>query len=175
LRPHRNLGPGHVRSTRSRPLDRPGFDPRPITRPIGSARSLVGRPRSLRTRSPGGSFPRRRLFGVGPNHRAAPRRLGKPCGCPPRSRERCVSSTSANQPAPRALVGFARFPLSLSRERSEVALDGAPSASVSRARSPRRGEGRAPLGTVLRKSGASSDAPPGTAFSAVREASGVCL
>jgi len=33
--------------------------------------------------------------------------------------------------------------------RSEEALDGAPSASVSHARSPRRGEGRAPLGTVL--------------------------
>jgi hypothetical protein len=104
-------GPGHVRSTRSRPLARAGFDPRPTTRPIGSTRSLVGRTRFLRTRSPGGSLPRRRPFGVGPNHRAAPRRLRKPCGCPPRSRERCVSSTSANQPAPRAPVDFARFPL----------------------------------------------------------------
>jgi len=45
--------------------------------------------------------------------------------------------------------GFVRLPLS--GERSEEALDGAPSASVSRARSPRRSEGRAPLGTVLRE------------------------
>jgi hypothetical protein len=134
----------------------------------GSARSLVGRatlPSHPFTRW---VLPRRRLVRRGRNHRATPRRLGKPCGCPPRSRERCSSSTSANQPASRALVDFARFP----PRRSEEALDGAlPLRSALGSQpSPERGS-RAARYRAPRFGGASSGEPPGTAFWAVPEAS----
>jgi len=155
--------PGHLRSIRARPFDR-----------VVHVRSLVGR-----TRFPSHPFtrwilPRRRQFGVGPatallrpasGSLAAPLRVAEKMRLTDLCKPTCTTSTrrgrsisSARRPACAGRLVPGRTPLEAeascrgpSSRRSEEALDGAPSASVSRACSPRRGEGRVPLGTVLRK------------------------
>jgi hypothetical protein len=122
---------------------------------MGSARSLVGRTRFPRTRSPGGSLPRRRLSGVGPKPPRYPTSPRETLRSALRARGKDAShrplQTNLHHEHSWTSLDFLRSRPSLrrsarpgenpargrslmqgpSRRRSEEALDGAPSALAS--------------------------------------------